>query len=460
MTNRLTPVLAPLLIFLLLLAPLPGPFAGEGQEEKQAFMPKGEHPYSDLEPSDRCLSCHRKIYRQYQASAMASAQILPWDQAEYFKILLPHVRGNPDMKGLENACIRCHAPAAYLAGDVPPPRKDEADPKADGVICDVCHTMTGVMGDRPYNGNYRVEPGMLKYGPREEVQSYHHESAFRPIQTSAEMCGTCHDETSFYGAWVKETYREWKESPYAAAGIQCMDCHEPAAAGKASPMGPERPDVAQHLFMGGNAPEWMNGAAVIRVFPQSDEVSTGRTLTFQVVVVNQRAGHPIPTGSTEERQVWLHVEVEDPEGKRHHVEASLAPGDSEAKSYSVATNRAAYQDLGEMMGIEGFEGIPRDALPEGDRLYRKVFLNPDGEETIAQWFAQRTDVFDNRLDPLKARTEIYEWNVPEKAPEGELRIEATLNYRRLPQSVADLVEIGTVPVIEIGRARATVRVKP
>ncbi|MCF8063153.1 MAG: hypothetical protein K9M82_11595, partial [Deltaproteobacteria bacterium] len=248
--------------------------------------------------------------------------------------------------------------------------------------------------------------------------------------------------------------------PYADAGIQCMDCHEPAAAGKASPMGPERPDVAQHLFMGGNSPEWLNGAAVVRVYPQTDRASPGRTLDFQVVVVNQRAGHPIPTGSTEERQVWLHVEIEGPEGKRYHVKASLAPGDSEEKRYSVAVNRPAYRDLGEMMGLEKFEGIPRDALPEGDRLYRKVFLNPDGEETIAQWFAKRTDVFDNRLDPLEARLETYEWTVPEELPEGDLTIEASLSYRRLPQSVADLVEIGTVPVIEIGKSQATVRVTP
>ncbi len=443
---------------LLLLTPLSVSLAAEDQEH--GYMPKGSHPYADLEPSDRCLSCHEEIYRQYQASAMARAQILPWDQAEYFQILLSHVRKNPDMKELEDACIRCHAPAAYLAGDVPPSKKGEANPKADGVTCDVCHTMTGFIGERPYNGNYRLEPGMTKFGPRKEVDSYHHESEYRPIQTSAEMCGTCHDETSFYGAWVKETYQEWKQSPYAEAGVQCMDCHEPPAQGKASPMGPERSDVTQHLFMGGNAPEWMNGAAVVRVYSQTEDVSPGGNLDFQVVVVNQRAGHDIPTGSTEERQVWLHVEIQDSKGDRHHVPAALAENDGPETRYSVADNRPAYKDLGVMMGIDGFEGIPRDALPEGDRLYRKVFLNPDGEETIAQWFAKRTDVFDNRLAPLEARVERYEWTVPEVLPEGELTIEATLSYRRLPQSVADLVGIATVPIIEIARSLGKVSVSP
>ena len=436
-----------------------GKSEGAEKDKAQEFVSKGKYSYDDFEPSDRCLSCHKTLYHQYQASAMAKAQILAWDQAEYFKILLPHVQKNPEMKALEGACIRCHAPVAYLSGDVPPPKKGKANPKADGVTCDVCHTMTGYLGDQPYNGNYQVEPGDIKFGPRKAVESYHHDSEYRSIQTSAEMCGTCHDETSFYGAWVKETYQEWKQSAYAKADIQCMDCHEPPAHGKASPMGPERSDVTQHLFLGGNAPEWMNGAAVIGVYPQSRDVSPGSSLTFQIVVVNQRAGHRIPTGSTEERQVWLHVEIVDPEGKHHHVKAPLAPGDSPEKKYSIATNQLAYKDLGEMMGLTDFKGIPRDALPEGDRLYRKVFLNPKGQETIAQWFAKRTDVFDNRLQPLKARLEAYEWDVPKEMTKGELIIQATLNYRRLPQSVADLVEIGTIPVIEIGSDQETVRVK-
>jgi hypothetical protein len=443
---------------LVLILGLAGP-ALSGEDDAQRYMSKGMFDYADFEPSDRCLSCHKQLYLQYEASAMAKAQILPWDQAEYFKILLPHLRKNPDMKELEGACIRCHAPLAYLAGDVPPPEKGKADPKADGVACDLCHTMTGYLGNQPYNGNYRVEPGETKFGPRKEVESYHHDSAFRPIQTSAQMCGTCHDETSFYGAWVKETYQEWKESAYAKGNIQCMDCHELPARGRASPMGPERSDVAQHLFMGGNSPEWMNGAAIIRIYPQAAEISRGSDLTFQIVVINQRAGHCIPTGSTEERQVWVHVEITDPEGNRHHVRAPLARGDTADKQYSVATNRPAYQDLGDMMGMKDFKGISRDALPEGDRLYRKVFLNPKGEETIAQWFAKQTDVFDNRLRPLEARLEIYQWTVPKDSPKGKLTIEASLSYRRLPQSVADLVNIGTIPVLEIGTDQETVQLE-
>ncbi|MEJ2588876.1 MAG: hypothetical protein P8165_15135 [Deltaproteobacteria bacterium] len=71
----------------------------------------------------------------------------------------------------------------------------------------------------------------------------------------------------------------------------------------------------------------------------------------------------------------------------------------------------------------------------------------------------RPDVFDNRLAPLKVRTEVYEWQVPKNIPKGTLRVRATLNYRRLPQSVADLVKIGTIPIIEICTAQEEVSVK-
>jgi hypothetical protein len=112
-----------------------------------------------------------------------------------------------------------------------------------------------------------------------------------------------------------------------------------------------------------------------------------------------------------------------------------------------------------MMGIADFKGIARDSLPEGDRLFRKVFLNPKGEETIAQWYAADTEVFDNRLKPFEAVAEQYIWNVPDDVAKGNLAITATLQYRRLPQSVADLVGIGQVPVLHVASDRTVVEVK-
>ena len=41
----------------------------------------------------------------------------------------------------------------------------------------------------------------------------------------AEFCGTCHNEKSPYGVWVKSTHLEWKDGPYAKEGVRCHDCH-------------------------------------------------------------------------------------------------------------------------------------------------------------------------------------------------------------------------------------------
>jgi hypothetical protein len=419
---------------------------------------KGSYPYETFDSSKKCASCHREIYNQYQKSAMAKSQALPWDQAEYFKLALPHTRLESKVAPVEAGCINCHAPLAFLAGDIPPPPAGKDDPKADGVPCELCHAMVGFGGEEPLNGNFVVKPGKVKYGPRKDVDSPYHKSEYSEFHESAELCGTCHDETSPYGAWVKETYREWKKSPYGEANIVCTNCHEPPSPGKSTAIGEEREDVTQHLFLGSYSQTWMNGAAVVAIYPNKSEIKPGKTLRLQVAITNHRAGHMIPTGSTEERQLWLHLEARDAKGKIYHIKAPLAPGDTPDRSYSVSTNRLAYKDLGYMMGIKNFKGIPRDALPEGDRLFRKVFLNPQGDETTAQWYAVDTEVFDNRLSPLKAHLEYYSWSVPSDVANGELTITADLNYRRLPQSVADLVDIGEVPVLDVAQDQITIQI--
>ncbi|MBW2644744.1 MAG: cytochrome c family protein [Deltaproteobacteria bacterium] len=428
-------------------------------QETKGKAEKGSYGYERFDSSKKCRTCHREIYNQYQNSAMAKSQILPWDQAEYFKLALPHTRLDSKVAPVEAGCIKCHAPLAFMAGDIPPPPAGKADPKADGVSCEVCHTMVGFDGEIPVNGNFVLKPGKVKYGPRKDIKSSYHKSEYSEFHKSAELCGTCHNETSPYGAWVKETYQEWKKGPYGEANISCMDCHEPPSRGKSAIMGQKRDDVAQHLFLGSYSQTWMNGSAVVAVYPKKSKIKPGETLKIQVVSVNQRAGHMIPTGSTEERQLWLHLEAKDAKGNIYHIKAPLAPGDTPDKSYSVATNKPAYKDLGYMMGVKEFKGIPRDALPEGDRLFRKVFLNPQGEETIAQWNAANTEVFDNRLGPLEASLENYEWKVPDDVAKGKLTITADLNYRRLPQSVADLVGIGKVPVLDVAHDQVAIEIR-
>ena len=75
----------------------------------------------------------------------------------------------------------------------------------------------------------------------------------------------------------------------------------------------------------------LSGAVEVRVHPEVREAEPGETIKLTAVVVNAKAGHMIPTGSAEERVVWLHVEATDAAGIINAVDISpqtfiAAPG--------------------------------------------------------------------------------------------------------------------------------------
>ena len=60
---------------------------------------------------------------------------------------------------------------------------------------------------------------------------------------------------------------------------------------------------------------------VIELYWQSDTpiCQPGDTVTLVASVVNAKAGHKVPSGSAEERQVWVTVHAVDAEGHRWHL---------------------------------------------------------------------------------------------------------------------------------------------
>ena len=148
----------------------------------------------------------------------------------------------------------------------------------------------------------------------------------------------------------------------------------------------------------------------------------------------------IPTGSAEERVVWLHVEAEDATGTRYPLPVELKGFEGEEMTIASA-EALAYQDIGEIRGIEGFAGLLRDGgVPAGDRIYRLPYLDPKGRMTIAQW---NTAAFgaDYRLAPLQARNETYRWTLPEGLEAGPVTVTATVWYSKLVSSVANYLEV-------------------
>jgi hypothetical protein len=268
----------------------------------------GQYQYDDWDEPDYCgTSCHTDFYRQWQQSMMSQSYTHHWDEIEYFELAVPHAEKDPKVAEVKAGCNGCHTPMAYLAGDVPPPRPEEGSRANEGVHCDFCHTVTGISADTAFNFNWVSEPGEVKYGPRKQGESPAHEMAYSEFLGTTEFCGSCHNEKSPYGAWVKATQLEWMAGPYAEEDIRCHDCHMTYAEAPIASMSPTYPDARQHLFHGAHDDGKLRGVVEIRIYPDLTEAEPGETVKFTAALFNQKTGHKFPTGSVEDRIVWLHV---------------------------------------------------------------------------------------------------------------------------------------------------------
>lgn len=400
----------------------------------------GSIPYEKFESPQACATCHVDFARQHEQAMMSQAFTHPWDEIEYFELAIPHAEKEPKVAGVKAGCNGCHAPLALLAGDIPPKRPTAKTRANESVSCDLCHSITGFAGEVPFNFNWIASPGKVKQGPRAGRESPFHETRENPFLRTAEFCGTCHNEKDPWGLWVKSTHLEWKEGPHGKAGIVCQDCHMPPAAGLSAAMGDPLPDVRQHLFHGAHDPGKLAGVAEVRIHPETREVEPGETVKLVATVVNAKAGHKIPSGSAEERVLWLDVEAVDSKGKVHHLPVDRKGFKGE--ELTIASSAAmAYQDIGEIKGIAEFPGLKRDGnVPDGDRIFRLPYLDPKGRMTIAQWNTASFGT-DYRLAPLQAVNETFTWKLPQNFPAGEVKVTARVFYSRLVSSVAEYMKV-------------------
>jgi len=406
-----------------------------GERAKQ-----GSLPYDRFAENESCAECHSEIVRQHARSLMSQSFTHKWDEVEYFELALPHSLKDEKVAGVKSGCNGCHAPLAYLAGDIPPQRPSEGTRANDGVSCDVCHSITGFDGDVPFNFNYIMDPGEYKQGTRPGMESGEHEIAVNDFLGTSEFCGICHNEKDPYGMWVKATHLEWKEGPYGRKGITCQDCHMPRSDGRLTDDGDVVEGARQHTFHGVHFPERLSGAVELLFYPRDESVARGGKVVIDAKVMNAKAGHMIPSGSAEERVVWMHVEAVDAGGNTWHLPVDRKG--FEGEDWTIADSEAvAYQDIGEIRGQEGFTGLRRDGdVPDGDRIYRMPYFDPKGRMTVAQW---NTASFgpDYRLPPLEAIAETFTWKLPEDIPEGAVKIKAAIYMTMVVSSVVDYFDL-------------------
>ncbi len=418
------------LLLFLLLASRPAAAAAGGAA-------LGTQSYDAYEKPEACGSCHVDFYEQWTQAMMSQAYTHHWDEIEYFRLAVPHAEKDEKVAEVRAGCNGCHAPLAFLAGDVPPPRPSENSRANESVSCDLCHTVNGFEGEVPHNFNWISEPGTTKHGPKPGLESPYHETKQSDFLRSAEFCGTCHNEMSPYGVWVKATQIEWKAGPYSKEGVWCHHCHMPSAIGKNATMS-EEALVAQHLFHGAHDPGKLAGAVELRIHPEEREVDVRDAVVLKVQLFNAKAGHKIPTGSVEDRIVWLEVVAVDSEGRIFRM--AVDPKGFDGEEYTIASDAKAYQDMGIALGDPSFAGVERDGVPAGSRIFRMPYFDPEGRMTIQQWNTASFGV-DYRLGPRETKIETFTWEVPEEAAAGEVEFRAVLNYRKLIAPVAQLLEV-------------------
>jgi hypothetical protein len=378
-------------------------------------------------PSARCGGCHPRTLDQQLQSHHERSFTNPLFQAQYFELLLPRASREPELAGEARSCSACHAPVAF-ANARNATRAMLADPSMSGVTCDVCHTIRGVAGTEPLNGNYLSSPSDVKFGPMAGSDNAHH--AFAPVISRSELCGTCHEATNHHGLRVKATYSEWLGSPAARAGIQCQDCHMTRdGLARAAAIGSEELVRYTHRFPGAHSRSQVDGAVGLELTARVAPAGA-RRLAIQVAIDNGKSGHRYPTGSADLRLLWLEVTV-------HGRDRVLPVPCTEAGAGVAGQGMADASVLG------------RD-VPPGSRIYRAVFVDGAESPTFQSWDARRI-AFDNRLPAGAVVKEVYALDLP-KDVVGPLKIEAKLRYLAYPSSFAKLMDLAPAAPVDVAVA--------
>ena len=273
---------------------------------------KSKYSYKDFETAKKCRSCHPGTYEQWSQAMMSQAYTHHWDEIEYFDLAVPHAEAKPELKDPVDGCNGCHTPLAFMGGkQFPPPRPSENSMANESVSCEACHLIQSSQTDPPFNFSYLIRPGMTKYAARmPAVESPAHKILTSDYYRTTEFCGNCHNEKSPYDVWVKSTQLEWKEGPYSAEGVRCQDCHMPKGGPYLNALMTKPYDDARlHLFHGGHDPGKVRGTIELRIEPDIREAEPGENIVLTVALFNQKTGHKFPTGSVEDRIVWLQVEA-------------------------------------------------------------------------------------------------------------------------------------------------------
>lgn len=418
-------------------------------------------------------------------------------------------------------------PEFVPGGPQVPVRTDLGPTARRGVGCTTCHAALGPdharspSGDGIANTALILDPSRIRQGPIEDpVENTAHRSQHNPYLRSAEFCGSCHDvrpltpdaEAGEPFSRLENAFTEWQQSPYNGTGnpygrrITCQDCHMSlypyAPAGTypvgvaASPPDATGPmplrrvsshyftgvDVALVPFVGQDDPgldgwgmprgqrqrrvDLLRAACTLELegTPRVQDPASG-ILPVRVAVTNVGAGHRVPTGFSQEREVWIELRVLDAGGAVLYETGTLVDRAHPETGESVPDGRLADEDLRDLEGRldpRSFEVVGEvpgpDARDEVRRLGLVTFTNHFQRNHHRVEVPFLADHYDNgrSLPPLETVVVPYDVPIPAGAPRP-LQVSARLRFRHFPprflrmlaQGRPDLVDEALVDRLEI-----------
>jgi hypothetical protein len=396
-----------------------------------------------------------------------------------------------------NFCVRCHSPIGDERREV----ADEAraaihqlsELGQEGITCDFCHTVLGpdvdgsLEGDGIANVAIEFAPGGTKRGPIDDpADSPYHAAASIDYIRSSELCGACHDVRFAKPDLIEgrpsqrfeNLFTEWAQSPYAFRSnafqrlVSCQDCHMslyPAAPPGTYPSAmiaaggkPDRKH-AVHAFTAVSIPlidgdprfanvpvqeerrrSMLRAACTLAIEP-STFAPADPHIAVRLTVENVGAGHRVPSGFSQERQVWIHLVVADDAGTIYES-GGLVDRPHPETGEGIADGRLEDEDLEDQVRRIDPRTLRAEITPGPDANRRPVanlglvnFQNAfvritSSGEHVEVVSPLEADGVDNgrSLAPGVPYTISYDVPWPDRAIRGAIHVRARLRFRSFP----------------------------
>ncbi|MFQ5461941.1 MAG: multiheme c-type cytochrome [Phycisphaerae bacterium] len=376
----------------------------------------------------------------------------------------------------------------------------------EGISCDFCHSVTGpdlsksLLGDGIANTSLLFGPSETKFGPLvNPVSSGYHASASTDLIKKADFCGACHDVrlpipdvvTGEPFQRLENLFTEWQTGPYNSTDnpygrvVRCQDCHmslyplaepgmfpsTPLAVGANMPIRPH----AIHAFTAVSIPflddpqfpqvdtdekdQWgfprgqaqrrrqmLRAACTLTLDgTPTDLTRDAAVIPIRTVVTNVGAGHRVPSGFSQERQVWIELTVRDDVGliyesgylrdKAHAETGELEPDgllhdedlDDRHFTVNLETLDSRYEP--------GPDHDQRPAKNLGIKNFQNAFvrIGADGSRELVINPLLASTVDNSRSLPILEPVEVrYDIPVPDRGIVGDIHVSARLRYRAFP----------------------------